>query len=69
VSDDVLSWQKARKSGTGSCVEMAPMPDGDTVGVRDSKDPSGGMLVLPRGVFRDWVSRAKLGEFDGFLSA
>ncbi|WP_280437849.1 DUF397 domain-containing protein [Nocardia carnea] len=39
-------WFKSSKSsGQGDCVEVAFL-DGETVGVRDSKDPTGPALVF-----------------------
>ncbi|GHJ13435.1 MULTISPECIES: DUF397 domain-containing protein [unclassified Micromonospora] len=39
-------WRKSSHSGDeGACVEMAPLPE--TVAVRDSKDPTGPVLVFP----------------------
>ncbi|MBW8485774.1 DUF397 domain-containing protein [Actinomadura parmotrematis] len=44
---DAPRWRKSSKSnttGTGDCVELARLPLG--IGVRDSKAPSAGHLVL-----------------------
>jgi hypothetical protein len=41
-------WRKSSRSGSGTngaCVEVAA--SGDVVGVRDSKNPAGPVLVLP----------------------
>ncbi|SBT37467.1 DUF397 domain-containing protein [Micromonospora narathiwatensis] len=39
-------WRKSSHSGDeGACVEMALLPE--AVAVRDSKDPSGPVLVFP----------------------
>lgn len=39
------SWRKSSRSGdTGNCVEIAHVPA--STGVRDSKNPHGGLLVL-----------------------
>ncbi|MFI2711820.1 DUF397 domain-containing protein [Micromonospora sp. NPDC018662] len=39
-------WRKSSHSGDeGACVEMAPLSA--TVAVRDSKDPTGPVLVFP----------------------
>ncbi|MFG2005916.1 DUF397 domain-containing protein [Spirillospora sp. NPDC048911] len=42
------NWRKSSYSGDsgGQCVELADL--GDRVGVRDSKDPEGGVLVVTR---------------------
>ncbi|MEV0002038.1 DUF397 domain-containing protein [Micromonospora sp. NPDC050980] len=39
-------WRKSSHSGDeGACVEMASLPE--SVAVRDSKDPTGPVLVFP----------------------
>jgi hypothetical protein len=57
------AWYKsARSSGNGNCVEVAVVDD--VVGVRDSKDRSGPVLVFTASEWRAFVSGAKDGEFD-----
>jgi hypothetical protein len=58
-------WHKSTRSNGqgGNCVEVADnLPD--VVGVRDSKDPSGPVLVFGRATWRAFVDAAKDGEFD-----
>ena len=58
-----LRWQKSTYSGMtddSSCVELARLSE--AVGVRDSKDPNAGSLVLPAGAFADLVARIKRDE-------
>ncbi|QFG24285.1 DUF397 domain-containing protein [Actinomadura sp. WMMB 499] len=45
-------WRKSRRSESqgDACVEVAALPAG--VGVRDSKAPDGGRLVLTAAAFR-----------------
>ena len=45
-------WRKSTHSTNsgGQCVEVAAIPD--QIGVRDSKDPEGAVLVFSRSVFR-----------------
>ena len=38
-------WRKSSHSGGGDCVEIARVPG--LVAVRDSKNPSGGVLIFP----------------------
>ena len=57
-------WRKSTRSGpwTDNCVEVAFI-DG-TVAVRDSKDPTGPVLVFTPGEWDAFVDGAKEGEFD-----
>ena len=57
-------WRKSSHSPDGppGCVEFAAM--GDRVGVRDSHDPAGGMLVFGHHAWADFIAGVKLGEFD-----
>ncbi|GGV02226.1 hypothetical protein GCM10010182_19810 [Actinomadura cremea] len=51
-------WRKASRSlsNGGECVELARLPG--TVAVRDSKDPEGPVLLLPRAALRKAVQAA-----------
>jgi hypothetical protein len=56
-------WRKSTRSGNGgNCVEVAQ--DSATVGVRDSKNPTGPVLVFSTGSWNDFIAAAKLGAFD-----
>lgn len=45
------AWRKSSHSGTGDCIEaMAAL--NDTIGLRDSRDPDGDVIVLGR---REWA--------------
>ena len=57
-------WRKASYSGTeqGDCVEVADL-DG-RVGVRDSKNPAAGHIVLSPGSFADLLARVKRDELS-----
>ncbi|WP_328589750.1 DUF397 domain-containing protein [Nonomuraea aridisoli] len=53
-------WRKSRHSlANGDCVEVALFTDG-RVGLRDSKNPSNGMLLLAAEEFQDLLTRIKL---------
>ncbi|MFV2179251.1 DUF397 domain-containing protein [Actinomadura sp. LOL_016] len=53
-------WRKSSRSAegtSGQCVEVAALPGG--VGVRDSKRPEGGRLVLAPAAFRVLLDELK----------
>jgi len=58
------AWRKSSRSGPeqGDCVEVASLPP--HVGIRDSKNPGLGHLVLPTQVFADLLARAKRDELN-----
>lgn len=56
-------WRKSSRSNSEqACVEIAATTS--AIGVRDSKNPNGGHLVLDRAVFADLLSHAKAGDLD-----
>jgi hypothetical protein len=64
VDLDRAEWRKSTRSGPWSdnCVEVAFAVNG--VAVRDSKDPSGAVLVFTANEWEAFVAGAKDGEFD-----
>jgi hypothetical protein len=60
---DRAAWHTSRHSGAeGNCVEFAPF--GDRIGVRDSKDRDGPVLVFGRATWTAFVESVKRGEFS-----
>lgn len=55
-------WRTSTASDLVECVAVASL-DG-TVGVRNTRDPSGVTLILPRRAFQEWLDRIKAGELD-----
>ncbi|MFI0367453.1 DUF397 domain-containing protein [Actinomadura sp. 1N219] len=55
---ELIQWRKSRRSDSqgDACVEVAPLPSG--VGVRDSKNPDGGHLILSPDAFRELLVKA-----------
>ena len=61
---DIAHWKKSsRSSGDGQCVAVATLGQ-DAVGVRDSKDPNGPVLVFTAAEWAAFVGGVKDGEFD-----
>lgn len=59
------AWRKSSRSGSnsGNCVEVADnLPD--IVAIRDSKDPTGAPLTLPRHGWTSFLATIKRGHFD-----
>jgi hypothetical protein len=58
-----LVWRKAQLStNNGACLEIGSIAG--KIAVRDSKDPSGPVLVYTPIEFRAFLDGAKKGEFD-----
>lgn len=56
-------WRKStRTQQSGQCVEMAAVDQ--VIGVRDSKDPTGPVLVFSRQAFGAFVRGVARGELD-----
>jgi len=58
-----LVWRKAQfSSNNGACIEVASA--GGKIALRDSKDPSGAVLVYTPAEWHAFLDGAKKGEFD-----
>ncbi|MEU8797763.1 DUF397 domain-containing protein [Spirillospora sp. NPDC048819] len=60
-----IYWRKSSRSGSATdeaCVELAVLPEG--VGVRDSKDPDGGRLIVNRTQLGSLMQAIKEGALD-----
>jgi hypothetical protein len=58
-------WKKSSFSlSAGECLEVAHLDGG--IGVRDSKDPLGPVLMFTRGEMLAFVKGVREGEFDEF---
>ena len=51
-----------------NCVEVAPMPDGDSVAVRNHNQPGQGWLILPRRAFSQFLDGCKAGDYDDLVA-
>jgi hypothetical protein len=58
------TWRKSTRSGPNcdNCVEVASVPD--AIAVRDSKNPTGPVLIFTTGEWDAFVGGARDGEFD-----
>jgi hypothetical protein len=64
-----LVWQKSSRSNpSGNCVELAVLPDGAGVAVRNSRDPDGPALVYTRDEVVAFLQGAKAGDFDHLVA-
>lgn len=61
-----LLWQKASRSGTNGCLEVARLSEGE-IGVRDSKHPERGRLRCSPAAWRTFLQASGNGEFDRLL--
>jgi len=70
-ADDMLrgDWIKSTLSGfNGNCVEVAGLAE-DTIRVRDSKNPRGGVLSFTTAEWDAFIGGVRMGEFDRKPSA
>jgi hypothetical protein len=59
------AWRKSTRSQTSNCVEVADLRTGPAaVALRDSKDPSGPVLLFNRAGWLGFIAGAKDGRFD-----
>ena len=56
------AWRKSSFCASGECVEVAA--HSGMIVLRDSKDPSGGMLRYTAEEWQSFVKGIKAGEFD-----
>ena len=62
-----VRWRKSRASNpTGSCVEIAELPDG-AIAVRNSRDKQGLALIYSRVAIATFLAAVKDGEFDALI--
>jgi Domain of unknown function (DUF397) len=60
-----LAWVKSSLSfSNGNCVEVAPLPAGEGVAVRNSRQPAGPVLFFTPAEWDAFVGGAHKGEFD-----
>ncbi|MEU8342974.1 DUF397 domain-containing protein [Spirillospora sp. NPDC048832] len=60
-----INWRKSSYSGSSNdemCVEVAELASG--IGIRDSRNPRGGLLDMSRAEFAVLVGQVKKGALD-----
>ena len=63
-----VKWQKSGRSNpSGNCVEMAALPGGQEIAVRNSRDPQGPALVYTIDEIRALIGGAQDGDFDNLI--
>jgi hypothetical protein len=63
-----VTWQKSRRSNpSGNCVELAALPGGAEIAMRNSRDPDGPALIYTSAEIAAFVQGAKEGDFDNLL--
>lgn len=65
-----LVWRKSARSGSngGNCVELAPLPGGQEIAVRNSRFPEGPALIYTVAEIKALVEGVKDGEFDDMIA-
>jgi Domain of unknown function (DUF397) len=63
------SWKKSRRSNpSGNCVELAVLPDGAGIAVRNSRYPDGPALVYTTEEIRAFILGVRDGDFDHMIN-
>ena len=56
-------WRKSRRSnGSGNCVEVTALAEGQGLAIRDSKDPYGPVLLVGLEGWRSFTSRLRISD-------
>jgi hypothetical protein len=56
-------WRKSRRSNaSGNCVEVATLASAQGLAIRDSKNPSGPMLLVSAGAWRSFTTHLRTAE-------
>lgn len=64
-----LAWQKSRRSNpSGNCVEVARLPGGQGIAVRNSRYPDGPVLIYTLDEIAAFILGARDGDFDDLVA-
>ena len=63
-----VTWQKSRRSNpSGNCVELAVLPEGAGIAMRNSRHPEGPALVYTPAEIAAFILGARDGDFDHLI--
>ncbi|WP_326558756.1 DUF397 domain-containing protein [Micromonospora sp. NBC_01796] len=64
-----IAWRKSRRSNpSGNCVELAELPGGAGIAVRNSRDPNGPALIYTSAEITAFILGARDGDFDDLIT-
>lgn len=64
-SDSAIEWVKSSFCSSGSCIEVAKLPDG-TIAIKDSKRSDGPVLVYSQAEWTAFAAGMRSGDFSRF---
>lgn len=63
-----VTWQKSQRSNpSGNCVEIAQLPGGAEIAVRNSRDREGPALIYTSDEIAAFILGARDGDFDNLV--
>ncbi|MFV2012587.1 MULTISPECIES: DUF397 domain-containing protein [unclassified Micromonospora] len=63
-----LAWRKSGRSNpSGNCVELARLPGGGGIALRNSRYPDGPALIYTRAEIEAFILGARDGDFDDLI--
>jgi hypothetical protein len=60
IGTTIVTWRKSRRSNaSGNCVEVTTLAEGQRLAIRDSKNPTGPVLLVSPDDWRSFTSRLR----------